>query len=150
MTSEEFIQNSIALIGTTIGWQSAIARRLGVNNRTIRKIVKGDLKISDGLAKDLLDLLGENAPQIIHAEWILGQGDDNREYLIHTRHPRFQCLVLDLNDPEYEFDHDAGVQYTFNNSVLCGFLWHDRKPDNIAEVLEPACEFIRLRLALKL
>ena len=142
MTRDEFIQNSIALIGTSVGWQSEIARRLGINNRTVRRYVSGKAPVSGGVAADLLKLLGEHAPQIIHAEWIFGEGVDNRNYLIHTRHPRFTCVVLDQNDQTYNFDHDAGVQYEFDDSVLCGFLWHDKMPENVTEILEAGCDFI--------
>jgi len=141
MTKDEFIQNAVALHGSSIGWQSSTARSLNIADRTVRRIVKGEQLVSEGIAKDLLTLLGEAAPQIIHAEWILGTGSDDREYLTHTRYPRFQCLVLE-NDSDYNFDKDAGVQYGFEDIRLCGFLWHDKIPENLTQVLERACDFI--------
>jgi len=142
MTRDEFIQNSIALIGTSIGWQSEIARRLGISDRHVRRVVSGQSPVTDGLAKDLLNLLGEGAPQIIHAKWILGDGSDAREYLIHTHHPRFQCLVVSENQTNYDLSNDAGVQYGSDGYTLAGFLWLDRMPDNITALLESACNFV--------
>lgn len=142
MNKDEFIQNSVALIGTSLGWQSEIARRLGVSDRHIRRIVAGQANVADGLAKDLLDLLGERAPQVVHAEWIIGAGSDGREYLIHTHHPRFQCLVIDQDNHNYDLENDNGVQFTSGDYVLAGFLWLDRMPENITDLMEAACDFI--------
>lgn len=144
MTRDEFIQNSIALIGTAVGWQSEIARRLGVSDRYIRLIVAGDRPVNDGIAKDLLSLLGESAPQMIHAKFVLGVGSDGREYLIHTHHPRFQCLVIPdgTTKSDYDLEKDAGVQFTSMGYTLAGFIWSDRMPDNITMLMESACDFI--------
>lgn len=142
MTKDEFIQNSVALVGTSVGWQSEIARRLGVSDRYIRHIVAGSRPVNDGIAKDLLDLMGESAPQSIHAKWILGDGSDGREYLIHTHHPRFQCIVVPNKKSDYDLSRDAGVQYGSDGYTLAGFIWLDHMPDNITSLMESACDFI--------
>ena len=142
MTKDEFIQNSIALHGSSIKWQSSIARRLDISNRHMRRIVSGQSNVSEGLAKDLLRLLGESAPQIVHAKWVLGRGSDGREYLIHTHHPRFQCLIVTDDDKDYNLELDAGVKYTSQGYTLAGFLWLDKMPENITQLLEQACDFV--------
>lgn len=142
MTKDEFIQNSVALVGTSVRWQSEIARRLGVSDRYIRHIVAGSRPVNDGIAKDLLDLMGESAPQSIHAKWILGDGSDGREYLIHTHHPRFQCIVVPDERPAYDLSRDAGLQYGSDGYTLAGFIWLDHMPDNITSLMESACDFI--------
>jgi hypothetical protein len=142
MTREEFIHNSVALVGTSVGWQAKIARQLNVSDRYIRLIVAGDRPVNDGIAKDLLDLMGESAPQLIHAKWVLGDGSDGREYLIHTHHPRFQCLVIPDNESDYNLSADAGVQYGPDGYTLAGFIWLDHKPDNITQLMESVCDFI--------
>lgn len=137
MTREDFIANGMALHGSAVGWQTGIARRLGVDSRTIRRAVANGP--SDKLAAALLALMGETAPQLMHAEWICGDGDDGREYLIHTRHPRFRCIVLadDLDEP---LEKDDGVQFQAGDTTLCGFHWIDPKPHDLVRWMERAAD----------
>lgn len=137
MTREEFISNGVAWHGSAVGWQSALARALDVDSRTIRRAVTDGP--SDNLARALLDLIGDSAPVRVPAEWVCGDGSDGREYLIRLRPPRFLCLVL--ADEEYEaFEPKSGADYETDGQVLCAFQWIDRRPDNLTSILESACD----------
>jgi hypothetical protein len=85
MTREEFISNGVAWHGAAVGWQRALAHALDINPETVRKAVKHGP--SENLAAALLRLFGETAPARVPAEWICGDGNDGREYLVHTISP---------------------------------------------------------------
>ena len=137
MTREEFIANSVAIVGTSVGWQTKLARRLSIDSRTIRRAVADGP--SDKLAGQLLKIIGESAPQNIHAEWICGDGSDGREYLIHTRFPRFRCLVIAAED-KYDFAADDGVKFQCGDMMLSGFYWTDPMPQDLAHWMERAAD----------
>lgn len=59
MTPSEFHTVAVAILGTSTGWQTGIARRLGVNPRTVRRWVAGDTRIPDGVAAELARLAGD-------------------------------------------------------------------------------------------
>ncbi len=137
MTREEFISNAVAWHGSAIGWQSALARAIGVDPRTIRRAVKDGPSVE--VAAGLMALFGDSAPARVPAEWICGDGSDGREYLVHTLSPRFLCLVM--TEDEYEnFDHQRDGDYQVGGSWLCGFHWIDRRPDNLAMWMEHAAD----------
>lgn len=137
MTREEFISNAVAWHGSAIGWQAALARRLDVDQRTIRRAVKDGP--TDRLAAALLRLLGDGVPVRVPAEWVCGDGSDGREYLVHTMAPRFLCLVL--TEDEYDdFEHQTDGDYQVDDCWLCGFQWIDRRPENIALWMERAAD----------
>ena len=138
MTPQEFISNAAAWNNSAINWQSNIAHALDVSPQAIKKIANGG-KVNSKIATAMLDLCGETAPQAVHAEWINGEGEDGREYLIHTRHPRFQALVI-TGETDYDIENDNGVIYQCGYSLICGFLWIDRRPDNLTELMESACD----------
>lgn len=139
MTRDEFTSNAIALVGGGHGWQSRLARRLDVNDRTIRRAVANGP--SDSLARLLLEVIGEVAPQGVLPEWILGTGNDGREYVIHTYRPRFTCRIVAQGD-DYDEASDDGVKYQNGDDMLCQFVWHDTRSDNLAALLERACNTI--------
>lgn len=138
MTSDEFQANCIAVTGSALGWQAEIARRLGVDPNTIRKAAK--FGPSDNLARAILDLIGEPVSERVHAEWICGDGDDGREYLIHTRFPRFRCIVVAAED-DYDLDADeSGVFQVNEETWLAAFHWQDRRPEGLAHLMEQAAD----------
>ncbi len=110
---------------------------MGIEPRTIRRAVKDGP--SDNLAAALLALMSETSPQAVHAEWIVGTGDDHREYLIHTTRPRFTCLVV-LPGDDYDLANDDGIKYGSGDTTLAGFVWLDRVPDNLSMLMERACD----------
>ncbi|WP_414902475.1 hypothetical protein ACMT1E_04395 [Sphingomonas flavalba] len=137
MTREEFISNGVAWHGSAVGWQSALARTLDVDARTIRRAVKDGP--TDNLARRLLGLLGDGAPVRVPAEWICGDGSDGREYLVHTMSPRFLCLVL--SEDEYDaFEPQSDGDYQVDEQWLCAFHWIDRRPDNLAQWMGRAAD----------
>lgn len=135
MTRDEFVSNAVALVGGGHGWQTRLAERLGVDSRTVRRAIKDGP--SDRLAAHLRACLGESAPQGIVAEWIVGVGDNGRDYLIHTRSPRFVCEIRPDGD---ESPEDDGVKYTNGDEVLCAFVWQDPMPDALSIWMERACD----------
>lgn len=60
MTREDFVSAGIAWNGSSVGWQGALSRALGVNSRTIRRAVAEGP--SDNLARALLDLIDDSIP----------------------------------------------------------------------------------------
>ncbi len=139
MTREEFVATGTAWHGSAIGWQAALARALDVERRTIGRAVKDGP--SDKLARALLGLLGDSAPVRVPAEWICGDGNDGREYLVHTLSPRFLCLVL--TDSEYDaFDHQSPADFHAGGIWLCGFHWIDRRPDDVVFWMENAADAV--------
>jgi DNA-binding transcriptional regulator YiaG len=54
MTADELRQIGERLFGEW-GWQSALARRYGVNGRTVRRWVSGDSPVPDEIAAELRD-----------------------------------------------------------------------------------------------
>ena len=137
MTRDEFKANGVAIVGTSVGWQTKLARRLSIDSRTIRRAVADGP--SDKLARLLLSVIGESAPQNMHAEWVCGDGSDGREYLIHTRFPRFRCLVIAAED-EYDFAADDGVKFQCGDMTLAGFHWSDPMPLDLTHWVELAAD----------
>lgn len=137
MICEEFIANGVAWHGSAAGWQSALARALKVDPRSIRYAVKDGS--SDRLFAALLNLLGDGVPVRVLAEWICGDGLDGCEYLVHTLSPRFFCFVL--MDSEYvEFGHQSDGDYEVDGQWLCGFHWIDRRLENLSMWMERAAD----------
>lgn len=137
MTRDEFVSNGVAWHGSAIGWQAALARALDVDSRTIRRAVADGP--SDKLGRALLGLFGDAGPSRVPAEWISGDGSDGYEYLVHVARPRFLCLTL--TDSEYDtFTGKSDGDYENDGQWLCGFHWIDPRPDNLAALMERACD----------
>lgn len=135
MTRDDFVSSGIAWHGSSVGWQSALARALGVESRTIRRAVAAGP--SDNLARALIDLIGNSVSARVPAEWVCGDGSDGRKYLIHLRFPRFLCLIL--TEAEYEgFPQKSGSDYKADGQVLCAVQWIDRRPDDPVPILDAA------------
>ena len=137
MTREEFISNAVALVGGGHGWQTRLAHELDMSDRNIRKAVKDGP--SEGVARALMQAMGEASNSVRHAEWICGDGDDGREYLIHTAHPRFRCIVVAEGDDYDIADDDTGV-FRNDDVYLAGWHWIDPRPVNFAYWAERAAD----------
>lgn len=139
MTPDEFQANCIALSSLPSEWQAEIAYLLGVDPNTIRKAAK--FGPSDNLARAVLDLMGEPVSERVHAEWIYGDGDDGRKYLVHTRFPRFRCMVVAFEDDYDILTDESGVFQMIDVGLsLAAFHWQDRRPDGLIHLMEQAAD----------
>lgn len=150
MTADDFVASSIALLRSSVGWQTAIARKLGVAPRTVRRWLRA------GATPDWVDArfrgwLGADAgPALARDEWIVGDalGDDGRrrEYIVHARPPRFIARVVACDDdglplPDEEPASVAGVTYSTDDSLLCEVVFIDEvAPGEIARLLDAAAD----------
>lgn len=149
MTPDEFIRLSVQWHGSALGWQAALARALDVEPRSIRRFAQHGPP--EGVARDLRSMLGERAPQGVHARFVLGFGEDGREYIHHSKAPRFTAMVVPI-DPatdepqtEYGIDQDDGVQYRAGTDLICALHWIDRMPDDpvtISRLMDDAADAI--------
>ena len=62
MTIEQLEQAGQLLYGNL--WQSALARALDVDNRTVRRWVSGESAIKQSIAQEIIELLKNNQSQI--------------------------------------------------------------------------------------
>lgn len=139
MTRDEFQSTAIAILRSAVGWQSAIARRLGVEPRTVRRWLA-----SGEFPPDIDDRLGAliGAADINpwpRDEWVIGDtlgGDgQRREYIVHLQPPRFVARIVALDDDgepeadEMPADIVSGTVYQADpETVLCEIDWIDDVP----------------------
>jgi hypothetical protein len=153
MNRNEFQAASIALLRSAIGWQSAIARKLMVEPRQVRRWLHDD-KTPPWADEMLAEMMGarELSPWP-RDEWIIGDAVQahgrRREYIIHMMPPRFAARIVEVQDDEtprpdeLPADVNSGTVYTFNDCVLCEISWFDEpSPGAIAALMEAACDAI--------
>lgn len=134
MTVDDFTSTSIALLRSAVGWQSAIARRLNVDSRQVRRWL-AQAKIPPWVDAALGELIGatDMAPWP-RDEWLIGsaRGADgkHREYIMHLQPPRFVTRVVVADDDgvvppdEQPVDILSGIVYAADEStVLCEIDW---------------------------
>lgn len=151
MTPDELRAVGASLYGPE--WQSPMARALGVNPRTIRKLVAGETRISPAMETAIRALTGAADPDALDVmrprdAWIMGDGpvreDGSRiEYLIHGRRPRFIARVA-ADDGDEDADRGTGVTYSGDGYVLCEIAWIDAPPGpaELHRLMEAACDAI--------
>lgn len=139
MNRDQFQATAIAILRSAVGWQSAIARRLGVEPRTVRRWIASDDFPPDIEAR-LGTLIGDgDISPWPRDEWLVGDalgGDgQRREYVMHLRPPRFVARVVAIDedgDPEADelpADIVSGVVYQADQeTVLCEIDWIDDVP----------------------
>lgn len=134
MKAEDFSTTAIALLRSAVGWQSAIARRLDVAPRTVRRWLAAG-ETPDWVDARFADLTG--ATDLVpwpRDEWLIGDalgGDGKRrEYIAHLQPPRFVARIVACDDdglPEADeepADVVSGVVYmTDENTALCEIEW---------------------------
>ena len=92
------------------------------------------------MQRALLEAIGQTDPQAVLPEWIFGDGNDGREYLVHMRSPRFTCRIVAEDDESYDPVADDGVKYRTGDLMLCQFVWHQPRPSDIAGLMERASD----------
>ena len=153
MTNEEFTTASISILRSAVGWQTAIARRLGVEPRTVRRWLAAGATpewVDEKFAawKGLADL--SPWPR---DEWMLGDArmvnGGRREFIAHMQPPRFFARVVAVDDDgipepaEQPADTLSGVVYASGDYVLCEVDWVDQPtPGEVAKWLEAAADYI--------
>jgi hypothetical protein len=135
MTVEEFRAVGIALFG--YGWQSKLARELGIADRTVRKWVSGETPLPEWLETALG---GINRKSADVPEWLTADNgqDPPTDYIVHLRPPRFICRVAD------DFALMEGTSFGSDNATYGELVWLDL-PQPEAELrrwLEAAADWI--------
>ena len=147
--------------GLHVGWQSAIARKLRsrggvneVNNRTVRRWLASG-HVPDWVEAQLVEMMGGTSPTPWpRDEWILGDGQDGREYIVHAAPPRFVARVVMVDEAtglpapaEEPADVAGGIVYVVDEgTVLCEIEWIDEvDPGQVTPLIEAAADirFIR-------
>ena len=149
--ADEFTASSIALLRSAVGWQSEIARRLGVSSRTVRRWLAAG-EVPEWAEARLGEMMGGTAAgPWPRDEWIIGEGKDGREYVMHTAPPRFIARVVMTDekdgtplDSEEPADLVGGIVYAVDpETVLCEIDWIDEpQPGEITALMEAAAEAI--------
>ena len=101
------------------GWQSKLARYAGVNPRTVRRWITGEITLPDWM-EPLLDRLAPSLPD----RFIIGVGASGNEYIVHTHFPRFICQIG-------RESWISGITYkTKDGKLLHSFVWLDKCPES--------------------
>lgn len=153
MTPVDFQASSIALLRSAVGWQSAIARKLGVTSRTVRHwLHAGEIPhwVDDKFAEwtGAIDITAWPRD-----EWLIGDalgGDGRRrEYIAHLQPPRFVARIVACDEdgqplPEEEpADVLSGIVYADGDALLCEIDWIEPvAPGEHAKWLEAAADAI--------
>lgn len=151
MESEKFASTSIALLRSAVGWQTAIARRLDVEPRTVRRWLTAG-ETPPWVDQKLAEMMG--ATDMVpwpRDEWMIGDavGEDGRrrEYIMHLQPPRFVARIVQCDDggqpvkSEYPADVLSGIVYSSDDAVLCEIDWIEPvAPGEHVKWLEAACD----------
>lgn len=158
MNAAEFQTAACAILGTVVGWQSKIARRLPsrdgehVSVRQVQRWIAAD-RVPEWAEAELMRLMGgtERSP-FPRDEWMVGDGvtgdGRRREYIVHLQEPRFVARVVavdydGLPEPAEEpADVMTGITYQANEeTILCEIEWWDQpKAGQITSLLEAAAD----------
>lgn len=153
MTPREFQTFALAILGSAQGWQSRIARKIGVSDRTVRRWLAGN-PIPEEISEKLKNMVGANdISPWPRDEWVIGDGvtadGHHREYIMHLMPPRFAARIVALNDdgaplPEHPANTEQGIVYIIDdNTLLCEIDWIDAPRDGeIVPLLEAAATAI--------
>ena len=134
MNAEEFAATSIALLRGAVGWQSAIARKLDVQPRQVRRWIAAG-KTPDWVDAKLAEMTGQaDISPWPRGEWLIGDavgGDGrHRKYIYHMQPPRFIARIVACGadwqplPEEQPADIASGVSYSIGQeTVLCEVDW---------------------------
>jgi hypothetical protein len=157
MTADKFAAAAIALLRSAVGWQSAIARHLDVDSRTVRRWLT-DGQTPSWVEGKLAELIGaRDISPWPRDEWLIGDAvtadGRRREYIAHLVPPRFVARIVECDDSgpcprEEPADILSGVVYVidgddFGEVVLCEVDWIDEVPvGQMVQLLEAAADAI--------
>ena len=135
MTPSAFRAACAALYQGRGDWQAALAHHLSVDKRSVRRWCS---ETGDGPPDWVIDKLGiVRDPAVPRDEWILAlrSSEDGRDYVIHTRAPRFVGRLVDVDgdglpEPdELPADVTGGITMDVGEGiVLCEIAWGDPPP----------------------
>lgn len=151
MTPSEFRAFGLAAYGGAEGWQTALAARLGVQVRTVRRWASGQSRIPPGVVAELTAQTGGGGwPR---DEWIVGEGmpdadGHRREYIVHATAPRFIARSVEVDDggpvpAEQPTDFNGVVYAAADDTDLCEIVWIDPPPldqDELRSLLARAAQ----------
>lgn len=156
MTAGEFTAASIALLRSSVGWQTAIARRLGIESRTVRRWLAAG-EAPEWVGEKLRALMGGSGRgPFPRDEWMAGDGvtadGRAREYIVHLAPPRFVARVVAIDDSglpeaaEEPADVLTGIVYSAaEGTLLCEIDWIDQpRPGEITQLMEAAADALDL------
>lgn len=146
-TTEEF--RALGLAGFGHGWQSAMARALNVNTRTVRRWASGETPVPGRIWEALAKVTGAVDAQSRwpRQEWLGAFDNEDRTYLVHTLPPRIIGRVVETAGPntdapaetEGAADTSSGIVYEIDTeTLLCEIVWIDSPPpgDQLQALLE--------------
>jgi hypothetical protein len=123
MTADKFAAAAIALLRSAVGWQSAIARHLDVDSRTVRRWLT-DGQTPSWVEGKLAELIGaRDISPWPRDEWLIGDAvtadGRRREYIAHLVPPRFVARIVECDDSgpcprEEPADILSGVVYVID------------------------------------
>jgi hypothetical protein len=153
MNVEDFTRTAVALLRTTVGWQSKIARLLGCNSREVRRWLKRGWA-PPSVAARLAELMELNRPSVWpRDEWLIGwapsdRGGVGRGYVAHLQPPRFVARIVQLDEDgrapaasEEPVDMASfGTRYQIDADLaLAEIEWFDQpRPGEVTGLLEAA------------
>lgn len=133
MTPDQLRKYGEALFGDR--WQTPVARLLGMKDAAeVRKWLRGPEKgrpIPEHVEPRLKPMLNLD-------HFIVGEGESGKEYIIHTRPPRFVATVHseEGGDDDLGLDILSGLTYgcADGDATLCEFVWWDKPPEDESEL----------------
>jgi len=156
MTIDDFTRASIALLRSAVGWKSAIARRLGVEPRQVRRWLEAG-EAPAWVAARFDELSGGMAPgPWPRDEWIVGRGPaGERYYVVHALPPRFVARIVMCGEDGSPLAEDqpadtvSGMVYVADGmdpaeqQVLCEIDWIEpAAPGEAAKWMEAAADAV--------
>lgn len=155
MTPDEFSSAAIAILRTSVGWQTKIARVLNKEPRTVRRWVAGQFPIPADVAQHMATLMGgiDSSAVWPRGEWLVGRDDGGRVMVYHMQAPRFISRVVCCDEAGHPLPEDgpadviSGTVYVIDGSdpegdvVLCEVDWIDTpSPGEVVQLLEAAAD----------
>jgi hypothetical protein len=143
MTSTELADVAGSIFGSH--WQTALAKHLKINPRTVRRWAAGDFPIPDQIAAELRVLATQGSiPD--QDEWIIGQCPEGvREYLVHLTVPRFIARIMINEDEDSGGMADARHAHaTAGGETIVITQWIDPPPQSGARISDLFAEAERV------
>ena len=154
MTPNDFTSTAIAILRTAVGWQTAIANRLNVDSRTVRRWLKAG-EIPDWVEEKLKAMIGaDDNVGWPRDEWVLGnirtENGKRREYIVHLQYPRFAARIVtcdedgEVGEKDRPADLLSGVVYQISSEeYFCEIDWiNPVKLGETVKWLEAAAEAV--------